>query len=134
MIGFRILSRIQTVSSSLISNAFQVPNIKANGTMNADAQGFLPLEAEVFRSYFTKRVTDGLLSKEDIRVLTLCLQKMLVLDPNNRAQANVLLQDPWFMRSGYFEQDSTISLFLKSKKLCRPEVTTATPNSRMGLR
>jgi len=91
--------------------------------MNAGAQGFFPLEDGVPRDYFAKHVICGLLSKEDFRVLTICLRKMLVLDPKNRAQANVLLQDLWFMRSAYFEQDSTASRFLKLKDPCGPQVS-----------
>jgi len=110
MIGFRMLSRIQTVG------AFPISHVLPKLIMMA--KGFLPLEDEVLQYYFAKHVTGGLLSKEDIRVLTICLRKMLVLDPNNRAHANVLLQDPWFVRSAYFERDPTMSLSLKSKSPC----------------
>ncbi len=120
-----MLSRIQMVSPLPISNV--LPNVKPNGVMNAGANGFLPLEDEVLQYYFAKHVTGGLLSKEDIRVLTICLRKMLVLDPNNRAQADVLLQDPWFMRSAYFERDPTMSLSLKSKSPCGPQDSLRSP-------
>jgi hypothetical protein len=69
------------------------------------------LLAVLFLYYFAEHVTGGLLSNEDIRVPTMYLRKMLVLDPNNRAQTDVLLQDPWFTRSDYV-------LSLKSKSSC----------------
>ncbi len=83
--------------------------------MIAGANGFLPLEDDVLKYYFANHITGPLLSKEDIRVLTICLRKMLVLDPSDRAQAHVLLQDPWFTRSAYVERNPAI---FQSKSLC----------------
>jgi len=47
--------------------------------MNADATGYLPLEDTVLEYYFAEDVKGVLqLTKEDIKVLTTCLRKMLV--------------------------------------------------------
>lgn len=66
----------------------------------ANAKGSLPLENELCRCYFEDRTTGPLSqSGDDISTLGKCLQKMLVLDPRNGPQTDVLLRDLWFTRS-----------------------------------
>jgi AAA+ superfamily predicted ATPase len=58
----------------------------------------LPLEDAIFRSYFAEHIVGVLpLSKENIKILAPCLEKMPVLDPRNRAHAHELLLDPWLI-------------------------------------
>jgi len=79
---------------------FSSPVFFTDGTpADTDANELLPLEDELTRYYFAEHITGPLsLNKEDISTLGKCLQRMLVLDPRNRAPANVLLQEPWFAR------------------------------------
>jgi len=94
---FSGIRNLQTVSPTPISNIFQSKFKKRDCITDTDADGFLPLEDELTQSYFAEHVTGPLpLSKEDISTLGKCLQKMLVLDPRNRAQTHVLLRDLWF--------------------------------------
>ena len=77
---------------------------------DAKANGFLPLEDQLARYYFAEYIKGPpTLSKDDIGMLGKCLQKMLVLDPRDRAQTFVLLQDPWFKRSAKKDASSVFS-------------------------
>ncbi len=76
-IGICKIINFLTVSSLPISK-----NINLNCNIDADAEVFL------LRSHFAEHSTGVLpLSKEDIKILAICLKRMLVLDPRNRAHS-----------------------------------------------
>ena len=68
-----------------------------NVTIDKDAEDFLPLEEEVVRCYQDGHKKEDLeLSNKDIENLGKSLQKILVIEPEKRVEAEKLLNDPWF--------------------------------------
>jgi serine/threonine protein kinase len=65
--------------------------------LEAHAEGFSPLEDDVRNSYRgSYRREDLELGEKELEQLTNLLRRMLVIDPEERAQVTELLDDPWF--------------------------------------
>lgn len=68
----------------------------ANNLEDEAADGFLPLEEEIRRSYFDGYDISTLkLTEKDLETLGCYLRKMLVVDPAQRATPQQLLAEAW---------------------------------------
>lgn len=69
----------------------------ANYRKDSSAEGFLPLEQQIRKSYFANYRCDALqfLGERELELLGRYLRKMVIVDPKQRATSEGLLAEKW---------------------------------------